>query len=233
MLGAETSLFRPVTRSFVFDVADRQPKQLDDRVIVREVAAVLGHLPQLVVERLDRVGRIDHAPQFGREREEGREPLPRVTEYLAGRGAAPAQLGRLEDGELGRRCLGVRGLTDRLQRGGDGLTVGGRRRTASQRGSSGPRRLTRSLPARPVSDCFGEACQAIAADDQYIPGTPRLASSAQTAAQNLVPSFTCTQMPSTCLTPPMSIPMTRWAALLRTCPPSRTLTTIASRKITG
>ena len=42
LLGAETSFFRPVARSFVFDVADRQPEQLDDRVIVGEVAAVLG-----------------------------------------------------------------------------------------------------------------------------------------------------------------------------------------------
>ena len=123
---------------------------------------------------------------------------PRVTECLAGRGVAPVQLGRLEGGELGRRCLGVRGLIDRLQRGGDGLAVGGGRRTASRRGSGGPRRFARSLPARPVSDRFGEACQTVAADDQYIPGTPRLASSAQTAAQNLAPSFACTQMPSTC-----------------------------------
>ena len=38
-------------------------------------------------------------------------------------GIAPAQLGRLEGDELGRRCLGVRGLIDRLQRGGDGLAV--------------------------------------------------------------------------------------------------------------
>lgn len=158
---------------------------------------------------------------------------PRVTECLAGRGVAPAQLGRLEGGELGRRCLGVRGLIDRLQRGGDGLAVEGGRRTASRRGSGGPRRFARSLPARPVSDCFGEACQAVAADDQYVPGTSRLASSAQTAAQNVVPSFACTQMPSTCLMPSMSMPMARWAALLRTCPPSRTLTTIVSRKITG
>ena len=103
---------------------------------------------------------------------------------------APAQLGRLEGGE--------RGLMDRLQRGGDGLAVGGGRRTASRRGSGGPRRFARSLPARPVSDCFGEACEAVAADDQYIPGTPWLASSAQTAAQNVVPWFACTQMPSTC-----------------------------------
>ena len=83
---------------------------------------------------------------------------PRVMECLAGRGVAPAQLGRFEGGEFGRRCLGVCGLMDRFQRGGDGLVVGGRKRTVSRRGSGGPRRFARSLPAGPVSDCFGEAC---------------------------------------------------------------------------
>ena len=42
--------------AFVFDVADREPEQFHDRGVVGEVTAVLGHLPQLVVQRLDRVG---------------------------------------------------------------------------------------------------------------------------------------------------------------------------------
>jgi hypothetical protein len=37
---------------FVFDVDDRQPQQLDDGVVGREVAAGLGDLAELVVQRL-------------------------------------------------------------------------------------------------------------------------------------------------------------------------------------
>lgn len=59
--------------------------------------------------------------------------------------------------------------------------------------------------------------------------TPRLASSAQTPAQNLAPSVVCTQIPSTCLMPSKSTPTAMWAALFDTCAPSRILTTIASR----
>ena len=42
--------------SFVLNVADRQPQQLGHRLIGGEVAAVLGDLAQLVVQRLDAVG---------------------------------------------------------------------------------------------------------------------------------------------------------------------------------
>ena len=59
--------------------------------------------------------------------------------------------------------------------------------------------------------------------------TPRLASSAQTPAQNFAPSLACTQMPSTCLTPSMSTPTAMCADRLVTCAPSRILTTSASR----
>ena len=38
-------------------VADRQPQQLDHRLITGEVAAVLGDLAQLVARSLDAVGR--------------------------------------------------------------------------------------------------------------------------------------------------------------------------------
>jgi hypothetical protein len=39
--------------SFVLDVHDRQPEELDDGGVVGEVAAVLDDLAQLVVQRLD------------------------------------------------------------------------------------------------------------------------------------------------------------------------------------
>ena len=67
----------PVAGSFVLDGADRQPQQLDCRVVAGEVAAVLGDLPELVVQRLDGVGGVNDAAQLGRERQERGEPLPR------------------------------------------------------------------------------------------------------------------------------------------------------------
>jgi len=39
---------------FVLDVGDGEPQELDGGVVGREVAACLGDLPQLVVQRLDR-----------------------------------------------------------------------------------------------------------------------------------------------------------------------------------
>ena len=51
--------------AFVFDVADRQPQQLDYRVIGREMAAVLCDFAQLVVQRFDGVGRVLRARPDG------------------------------------------------------------------------------------------------------------------------------------------------------------------------
>jgi hypothetical protein len=45
--------------AFVFDVTDHQPQQLDDRVVGGEVTSILDDLPELIVERLDRVGGVD------------------------------------------------------------------------------------------------------------------------------------------------------------------------------
>src|SRR6218665_2211580 len=66
----------------VLDVEDGEREQLHGGLIVREVPAVLDDLAELEVQRLDRVGRIDHPPQLRWEREERREPLPRVLEHL-------------------------------------------------------------------------------------------------------------------------------------------------------
>ena len=46
------------------------------RLITGEVAAVLGDLAQLVVQRLDAVGRVYDAPEHRREVQEGSESLP-------------------------------------------------------------------------------------------------------------------------------------------------------------
>ena len=55
LLGGQASFAGPVAGSLVLDVADGQPQQLDGGGVVGEVAAVLGDLAQLVVQRLDRV----------------------------------------------------------------------------------------------------------------------------------------------------------------------------------
>jgi hypothetical protein len=74
----EPTLRRSLAGSFVLDVADRQPQQLDHGVVVREMPTVLDDLPQLIVQALDRVRGVDDLPDRPRERQERDEPLPRV-----------------------------------------------------------------------------------------------------------------------------------------------------------
>lgn len=52
----------PFSGALVLDVSDRQPQQLHGRLGRGEVPAVLGDLPQLVVQRLDTVRGVDHLP---------------------------------------------------------------------------------------------------------------------------------------------------------------------------
>jgi hypothetical protein len=54
-VGLLAGFFGALAGSFVFDVADGEPEQLDDSVVVGKVPAVLDDLAELVVERLDRV----------------------------------------------------------------------------------------------------------------------------------------------------------------------------------
>src|SRR6185437_13835365 len=79
--------------AFVFDVADREPEQLDDGVIGGKVPAVLDDFAQLVVQRLDRVGGVDDLADLGWELQERDEPLPRVLPDRDGALVAPADLG--------------------------------------------------------------------------------------------------------------------------------------------
>ena len=76
VLGGLAGLLGSLVGPFVLDVADRQPQELDGGVIAGEVAAVLGDLAQLVVQRLDGVGGVDDPAQGRGEDQEGREPLP-------------------------------------------------------------------------------------------------------------------------------------------------------------
>ena len=134
--------------SFVFDVADRQPEQLDHGVVVGEVAAVLDDLAQLVVQRLDRVGGVDDLADLGRERQERDEPLPGVLPGRDRRRVLLAQLGVGEDVQLVSRGVGgrrrCRSAAARRRRPCGRC----RTRTASRPGSGAPHRSARWPAAR-------------------------------------------------------------------------------------
>src|SRR5690606_27197103 len=70
--------------AFVLDVGDGQPDQLDDGAVGGELSAVLDDLSDLVVEALDRVGRVDDLSDFGWERQKRAEPVPGAFPYRDG-----------------------------------------------------------------------------------------------------------------------------------------------------
>src|SRR5690606_27977307 len=70
------TLFLPRSGAFVLDVGDRQPDQLDHGVVGGELTPILYDLADLVVEALDRIRRVDDAPDLGWEGQKGGEPVP-------------------------------------------------------------------------------------------------------------------------------------------------------------
>ena len=73
------------------------------------MAAVLDDLAQLVVQRLDRVGRVDDLAQRGPERQERGEPVPGVLPRGEGGGVLLAEVGVGEGGQRDQRGVLVRG----------------------------------------------------------------------------------------------------------------------------
>ena len=71
--------------------------------------------------------------------------------------------------------------------------------------------LSDVLPDR--RDRLGQPGQSVAAGDQHVLDAA-VGQLSAAPAQNLAPSWVCTQMPSTCLMPSRSTPTTRCAALL-------------------
>jgi hypothetical protein len=61
---------------FLLGADEREPQQLERRVLGREVPAGLDDLAELPVDGLDRVRRVDDLADVFGEREERREPLP-------------------------------------------------------------------------------------------------------------------------------------------------------------
>ena len=139
-VGGRVLLLGALRGPAVLDVADRQPQQFDRRLVGGEVAAVLGDLAQLVVQRLDRVGGVDDPAQGRGEGQEGDEPLPGPLPRRRRLGVLAARVGLAEGawGPSGGLLVG----------GGAGSGAGRRRppcpprgrRTAWRRGSGGPRR---------------------------------------------------------------------------------------------
>ncbi len=75
LVAGEAFFFGSGSGAVVFDVADGQPEQFDDCVVVGEVAPVLDDLAELIVQGLDRVCGVDDPAQLGWEGQEGNEPL--------------------------------------------------------------------------------------------------------------------------------------------------------------
>ena len=50
---ADAAFGGPGPGTFVLDISDREPQQLDHRVVVREMPTILDDLPELIVQALD------------------------------------------------------------------------------------------------------------------------------------------------------------------------------------
>jgi hypothetical protein len=84
------------------------PEELDDGVVGREVAAGLGDLAELVVQRLDGVGGVEQPADGGAEGEERGEGVPGVLPDPDGLRVLPAPVGRVEGGQGVEGGLGGR-----------------------------------------------------------------------------------------------------------------------------
>ncbi len=169
------------------------------------MAAVLDDLAQLVVQRLDRVGRVDHPAQLGRERQERDEPLPGVARRWRPCWGTSGPARSLRTSSSSTRAASAsaacRSVAARPPRPCGPCSS----RTASRPGSGAPRRSAR-WPAVQVASIASANPVSPSQQTMSTSRMPRLASSAQTPAQNFAPSLVWTQMPSTCLMPSMSTP---------------------------
>src|SRR5680860_275831 len=117
-------LFGALSGSLVLDVHDGQPEQLDRRRVVGEMATILDDLAQLIVERLNAVGRVNDLPQRRPECQERGEPLPGALPRADCGGVLLTEVRIGERGQRHQRGVFVRGGVDRAEQRGDGLAVG-------------------------------------------------------------------------------------------------------------
>jgi len=103
-------------------ILDREIEQLQRRVIVRETAARFDDLAQRAVQRLDRVGGVDHLANAWREGEEWHDVVPGSPPGGSDRRIAFAPFG-LELLEASKRSVGILSPIDQLNRRQDSLAV--------------------------------------------------------------------------------------------------------------
>src|SRR6266436_6644553 len=103
-------------------IPDSEVKQLQGRVVIWEAAPGLDDLAQTTVQRLDRVGGVDHLADAGSKGEERNDVLPAASPGLADRrvALAPFVFELLEPKHCHFRILGA---VDRLDRRQDCLAV--------------------------------------------------------------------------------------------------------------
>src|SRR6266516_149415 len=103
-------------------ILDREIQQLQRRIVGGKAAAGLDDLAQRAMQRLDRVGGVDHLADAGGEREERHDMVPGSSPRLGDRRIALAPFG-LELLEPNQRHIGVLGPVNRLDGGQDRLAV--------------------------------------------------------------------------------------------------------------
>ena len=221
----------PLPCAFVLDVADREPQELDGCLVVGELAAVAADLPELVVQRFDAVGRVDHAPQHGREPQERREPVPRPLPRGRHRWVPAAKPALPELVERLARLLLVDSAVHLLELPAHGLAVvvvdepvGG----ADRMHHAGLRHRLRPCGL----DGLGQALQPVAAHDRHVRNAPvgHLRAHVRPERGSLrIPDPDARHMPE-----PFHVDADRAVhGLHTTLPPSPTFTRIASRHMTG
>ena len=221
----------PLPCAFVLDVADREPQELDGCLVVGELAAVAADLPELVVQRFDAVGRVDHAPQHGREPQERREPVPRPLPRGRHRWVPAAKPALPELVERLARLLLVDSAVHLLELPAHGLAVvvvdepvGG----ADRMHHAGLRHRLRPCGL----DGLGQALQPVAAHDRHVRNAPvgHLRAHVRPERGSLrIPDPDARHVPE-----PLHVDADRAVhGLHTTLPPSPTFTRIASRHMTG
>ena len=103
-------------------VPDGEIEQLQRRLVGRETAPGLDDFAKRPMQRLDRIGGVDHLADARREGEERHHMLPGIAPDLADRGVSLAPFS-LELREPERCRFGALGPIDRLDRGQDCLAV--------------------------------------------------------------------------------------------------------------
>src|SRR6476659_3408410 len=211
---------------FCDHIPQRQVQQLHRRILTRKRASRLDHFSQAHMQRLHRIGRVDHPPHLRRKLEKWNHSLPVLPPQPSNRWVFLAPLGDELVQLLFGTLFGARPV-DRLQvrRYGSALFP-------AHVIQAGPyhmhdAQLDSSLWIDAL-DCLRKPFQSVHTDNQDI-FTPRFLSSVSTPSQNLAPSLPLVHKPRTSFFPSRFTPMATYTARLSTRPSCRIFTYSASR----